>query len=249
MPIVAQHHAWKDSEHIPRADWPEDCYVQWGGSGVVISKAPGASYKTAFFEAFPKNAGFIRGEGATIAEAEAAAFKRYVRESACQHQWGRRGYTNGGAICARCGAFQSVFNPIIKLGKAFAPLDPSSLNMVADGHMRPDPEDSKSNRYQRRCWLKARRMGIDLPDFATAPPEPAGFEEDDYTRASRQAVASWLRENLHSLEETKSGAGLEGMFSSLHRAALQRLIDQDDALSAGARRDAPEDEDGCSGPS
>ena len=34
-------------------DWPENCFVQCGGSGVVFG--PNGNYRTAFFEAFPKD--------------------------------------------------------------------------------------------------------------------------------------------------------------------------------------------------
>lgn len=128
--------------------WPEeDCFVQCGGSGVVF---PGGSvvdmltdpdeglkkvrdakvhrgtpdaYTTAFFEAFPKEplSTFIRGEGATIAEAEAAAWAKYERLLACpsphdsEDCFEKRGYTNGLGFCKDCGASHS---------KAFAPWEP-----------------------------------------------------------------------------------------------------------------------------
>ena len=76
--------------------WPEDCFCQCGGNGVVFTdnssmgelltnpkdqqeaikavlgeESKKTHYKTAFFEAFPKNPScFIRGEGKTIEEAE-----------------------------------------------------------------------------------------------------------------------------------------------------------------------------------
>jgi hypothetical protein len=76
-------------------DWPEDCFVQCGGDGIVFeegsleetfksedgllktiatvigSPTEKKHYRTAFFEAFPKKPScFIRGEGTTIQEAE-----------------------------------------------------------------------------------------------------------------------------------------------------------------------------------
>ena len=49
MPVIAPQHTWKDADHTPLDDWPADCYVQWGGRGVVFGKA--GTYATAFFEA------------------------------------------------------------------------------------------------------------------------------------------------------------------------------------------------------
>lgn len=56
----------KDTTEWPCAfPWPEDCFCQAGHSGVVFTKS--GHYRTAFFEAFPKNPNtFIRGEGSTI---------------------------------------------------------------------------------------------------------------------------------------------------------------------------------------
>lgn len=51
-------------------DWPDDCFVQGGGDGIVIVR-DGDNYNTAYFEAFPKNPDcFIRGEGETMEDAE-----------------------------------------------------------------------------------------------------------------------------------------------------------------------------------
>lgn len=109
--------------------WPEGVTVQCGDHGVVFTKGtldrivtdpPGVlesvasieaggtgGYTTAFFEAFPDDT-FIRGEGSTVAEAEASAWEQYQRHQACEeHEWETRGYTNGAAFCARCGKFSS----------------------------------------------------------------------------------------------------------------------------------------------
>lgn len=120
--------------------WPEDCFVQCGGDGLVFTKkgaledafsnrekmeeaiagvildAPVQTehYRTAFFEAFPRNPDtFIRGEGATIEEAEEKAWNKYQRIVTCTgHEYEKRGYKNGGGICKHCGLFSSgVFEP------------------------------------------------------------------------------------------------------------------------------------------
>lgn len=108
--------SYNHAGHSPVCDWPEDCYVQWGGQGVVLAKKEsGGCYYTAFFEAFPKNPKtFIRGEGATVAEAEQSAFQKFKRYLACPgHEFERRGYTNGAGFCKHCSLFKSnAFEPI-----------------------------------------------------------------------------------------------------------------------------------------
>jgi hypothetical protein len=117
MPIIASHcqpGGWrfKGEPYTPTAPWPEDTFVQWGSSGLVISRR--GNYRTAFFEAFPEEPPtFIRGEGATVAEAEAAAFAKLQSYLACPgHEFERHGYTNGSGICRHCRLFASnVFAP------------------------------------------------------------------------------------------------------------------------------------------
>ena len=68
---------------LPVLDWPADCVVQWGDRGIVFDR-DGGSRSTAFFEAFPTEpATFLRGEGATVVEAEADAFARFTRQRDC----------------------------------------------------------------------------------------------------------------------------------------------------------------------
>jgi hypothetical protein len=106
---------WRHFEHVPSESWPADCFVQWGAHGLVLGIARGvAPYTTAFFEAFPvAPSTFIRGEGATIAEAEAQAFAKWERIKACpEHLFERRGYKNGYGICSRCDFGAMVFAPL-----------------------------------------------------------------------------------------------------------------------------------------
>jgi len=115
-------------------EWPEDCFVQCGGNGIVVGhgsfeemllstdplKALGdeikkpTSYRTAFFEAFPRNPDtFIRGEGKTIEEAEEQTWLKFQKYLACKgHEFEKRGYRNGAGFCKHCGMFGSkVFEP------------------------------------------------------------------------------------------------------------------------------------------
>ena len=111
--------------------WPESCFVQCGEKGIVVKKGTleGAltdpakalealetvvglreepeSYRTAFFEAFPRDPNtFLRGEGKTVEEAETSAWRQYERFTSCQgHEFERRGYTNGAGFCKHCNMF------------------------------------------------------------------------------------------------------------------------------------------------
>jgi hypothetical protein len=167
MVRIADHHkpgAWRhDPSFEPSCAWPEECYVQWGGGGLVLRK-DGSSYRTAFFEAFPGDnaGGFIRGEGPTIAEAEAAAFAKWSRQVLCEHRWCRKGYENGGAICARCGAFKTVFKPIYRLGEWQRPITGAQASLIEDfpGY------DEDSRRHFRKLELRKNAFGV---ESSTAP--------------------------------------------------------------------------------
>lgn len=85
---------------------------------------PAGSYRTAFFEAFPRNPDtFIRGEGPTIVEAEEDAWRQYMRVVACtSHEFERRGYRSGAGICTKCGlfesyAFEKTLDPCVVCGR------------------------------------------------------------------------------------------------------------------------------------
>ena len=120
--------------------WPEDCFVQCGGNGIVFTKSGALEqaltdndtiqevvsgvlldtpvqsphYRTAFFEAFPQNPdSFIRGEGASIEEAEEKAWTQYQKIVNCTgHEYERRDYKNGAGFCKHCNMFASnVFEP------------------------------------------------------------------------------------------------------------------------------------------
>jgi hypothetical protein len=178
MPIIAKHHKYKDADHIDRLrnDWPDDCYVQWG-KGIVLGGKDGVR-GTAFFEAFPKNGGFIRGEGNTICDAENSAFQKFEKSSGCQHHWSRRDYTNGGCICVRCGVFQVVMKPITKLGSWRDPIDSFDIeNAIRFTGLGPSARDKPEyQKHNRRDWLRLRLAGFDLPE----PPEDVQPLEGDF---------------------------------------------------------------------
>lgn len=100
----------KNTDVEARHPWPQGCEVQGGTSGLVIVKG-GEPYTTAFVEAFPDT--FIRGEGATVQEAEDACWAQYQKRVGCPgHEWEARNYKNGAGFCKHCGTFGSkVFTP------------------------------------------------------------------------------------------------------------------------------------------
>ncbi len=92
-------------------DWPESTYLQCSDKGIVIGK--GGNYTTAFFEAFPKNPStFIRGEGATIADAELVAFNKYQKILSCpKHEYQQKKNSEHG-VCVHCNLSTSnIFPP------------------------------------------------------------------------------------------------------------------------------------------
>jgi hypothetical protein len=100
---------FKESLYECQCPWPDDIFVQCGGSGVVLSKQ--GNYKTAFFEAFPNNPStFIRGEGETIEKAEANCFSKYEKIMKCDGHVYKRLHAEHG-VCEKCGLFTSYCFP------------------------------------------------------------------------------------------------------------------------------------------
>ena len=130
-----------------RQNWPQDTFCQGGGDGVVfqegsiedslkdtnealdtISTVLGASgkkkhYRTAFFEAFPKNPScFLRGEGKNIEEAELNAWKKWEQILACKsHDFDRKGRTDGYGYCKHCPLAGTFLDPLTKCIKCSCP--------------------------------------------------------------------------------------------------------------------------------
>ena len=105
-----------NTDHPLRHPWPADCFVQGGDRGLVFRKGADPEF-TAFVEACPRNPDtFLRGEGATVADAEDACWAQYQRVVTCTPTGGepdgaphgpyeRRQYTNGSGYCVRCGCW------------------------------------------------------------------------------------------------------------------------------------------------
>lgn len=96
-------------------EWPEDCFVQCGGGkqglGLVIDTKNKRVYRTAFFEAFPKQPKtFIRGEGETIEDAEKNAWDKYQAILNCpQHNFERFRSIHG--KCKHCALVLTNYFP------------------------------------------------------------------------------------------------------------------------------------------
>ncbi|MEP3596598.1 hypothetical protein, partial [Parvibaculum sp.] len=205
--------------------WPEDCTVQWGGRGVVIGKEK--SYGTAFFEAFPADGGFIRGEGETITLAEADAFAKYERKMACDHRWARKGYTNGGCICRRCGAFETRMHPILKLGSWRAPLSDFELESALEGwgltssYPPGHPRHAEDKKYRRRLLLRLRLNGIRLPE---PPDEKISMldREHPYVKKCRDITCRFMIEKGTEMPSEPEDAGaMETFFSGMSRSSIR----------------------------
>lgn len=110
-----------NTEVVARHPWPDDVQVQGGECGLVFVRGTGDSYTTAFVEASPGGT-FLRGEGATVEEAEDACWAKYQKVLACDGT-GRphgpfepRHYENGSGFCTRCGAwFTNVCEPSLEV--------------------------------------------------------------------------------------------------------------------------------------
>ncbi len=117
-----------------RHEWPPRTGLQCGDNGIVLEKGEmeqaildpekaveviaevvgikRTARRTAYFEAFPRQPStFIRGEGATIEEAEDDCWAQYQRYLNCPgrdgHEFEARSYKNGLGFCKWCGLSKS----------------------------------------------------------------------------------------------------------------------------------------------
>lgn len=99
--------------------WEGISLIQGGSGGIVFRDADkGGNYRTAFVEVFGEEVGFIRGEGATIPEAETKAWEKYQAAQKCPgHEPEARGYTNGAGFCKHCNRFMSKAFTAEQLGQ------------------------------------------------------------------------------------------------------------------------------------
>jgi len=108
----------KESEYETKYDWGFFC--QSGTGGIVFSAS--GNYTTAFFEAFPRQPScFIRGEGATVEEAEQQAWEQWQKIQGCEHEMERRNRKDGYGYCKHCSYSAMVFEPLTKCCKCGEP--------------------------------------------------------------------------------------------------------------------------------
>lgn len=226
MPIIAPQHQWKDKEHVPSEDWPTDCMVQWGKRGVVFSQS--GSYATAFFEAFPTSGGFFRGEGADLDSAEEDALQKYKRAIGCEaHEWSRKGYTNGGGFCRKCGAFGTPFKPIVKLGSWDKPLSETEISMVLMGALADinDHKDPDHSKHLKRLAARFASKGIQLPAPPNNPISVFDLDDDPYILACANAIMTWVHEQGGPdavFSKETSATSVQCVFDALSERRIRR---------------------------
>jgi len=153
-----------------KRDWPEKCFVQAGGRGIVFdSQSPKDSYTTAFFEAFPacvvRGGGhqmFLRGEGKTIQDAETDCWNRYQKILACpKHEFERRGYVNGYCFCKHCNAGGTFMEPSVHCKTCGVPASyaqDKSGNWYCEPHFEALPDDAlQEYSLEIRDYMRRRR--------------------------------------------------------------------------------------------
>ena len=216
--------SFNNGDYQCQYQWPDDCFVQCGGDGIVftgrsmkeafdnpvetVAETLGikeleeeTGYRTAFFEAFPRNPDtFIRGEGKTIEAAETAAWEKYRRYAGCDHpEWEKRGYTNGLGFCVKCGMSSSKkFAPWDKCKHCDYPIYPNDYpnGVCFHCHMLVETggydDDGILSRYRRERRAAARALveanGWLCPDCNTPINEMRLVSSLDYrlTREERQ---------------------------------------------------------------
>lgn len=205
--------------------WPEDCGVQCGDSGIVLPRgsfekvmspktpprdalaalaeaaADEETYTTAFFEAFPKSPScFIRGEGKTIEEAEAQAFKKFAGILGCPgHEFEPRGRRDGYGYCKHCTLSMSGVLPI--LNKCCKCKEPTNFTSDDKGrfyckrHARVKPKSTNE-------WLRTKRLPRKLKKDVKNMAEVMFLEKDIYPWPLRMSGKYSLRIkcNTHSVE-------------------------------------------------
>jgi hypothetical protein len=147
-------------DYVCQKPWDEDMFVQCGGSGLVLQK--NGNYKTAFFEAFPKKPScFLRGEGATIEEAEAACWEKYQKVITCEHEMERRNRRDGYGYCKHCSYSSLVFEPLDKCCKCGVPTRYTTDykgKHYCKKHGKTKPKKPNPSRIERMMSMSDNRL-------------------------------------------------------------------------------------------
>lgn len=111
---MSQIPLYPDGHHASPHDYGS-VRVQGGATGIVIVR-DGPGYATAFVECFPAGS-FLRGQGSTVEEADAACWAKLQAYLGCAgHIWEPRSYRNGSGVCKVCGQYGSEVLTAEELG-------------------------------------------------------------------------------------------------------------------------------------
>lgn len=183
-------------DYLCKKEWGKDCFVQCGDSGVVISNE--GNYFTAFFEAFPKNPKtFIRGEGKNIEEAERNAWNEFQKYKNClNHEFERKGYTNGAGFCKHCGLFKSkCFEPSTKCKICNKPTS-YSMSEKGDYYCK---EHSKMIPYEDMNWYQKENFDRKKREHITTLKEIENYVFEEYFVLKNQKEISHLKEFMKDI--------------------------------------------------
>lgn len=244
MVIIASHHLDKTSildcsEYTPHNSWEDQDYIQWGES---MCGGP------AFVEVFLSNGIMIRGEGDTISEAEDIAFSKALKRRHCDHHW-RRKFTNPAGnptgVCVKCGATNTrAYKTLTKLGAFRDPLGFHDFLWILDTGLRPYEGQKRDNtKSRRKVALKARQMGIHLPDIPDTKANNAEFcteVPDSYRSLVRDALIEAFFQGKIDLHEAYNSMLLKHFYSSRHTDAwIWRKQERRSALRIPVPTQAP----------
>lgn len=124
----------------------------------MVFRRAGGAYTTAFVEVAPTSPKtFVRGEGATLAEAEQAAWDKTQRLLACpSHEFETRGYTNGAGFCRHCGMFASEVFDVAEVGNPCTVCGTrTNWSSVAGSWYCEEHAPSREERAARRAAARA----------------------------------------------------------------------------------------------
>jgi len=216
MALIRSHcegDVWK-----PRRPWRDDDVLQWSTEADFRAFYSGPH----FFEVFPREGSYIRGEGSDQDAAEDAAFAKAVNARTCrEHHW-RRKFQNGLGTCCRCGARQTAFAPIVETGDWKAPLAGHELDWAAAGNFEPvdHPElatDHRS-RHSRRILLRCRMFGIGIPDPPDKPKDI--LDTTPYEMECRSIVLNFIKDHGGDEVFASGEIRVDGRIVALPRTAM-----------------------------
>lgn len=158
IPLSPAHATFFDSPH----DYGT-IRVQGGDGGLVFAPG-GVSSVKAFVECFPEGS-FIRGQGASLAEADDECWAKLQSYTGCEHQWEARRYRNGGGLCKLCGQFGSEVFTAEQLGLFCTTCGVPTFHVLFEDQRRPADEKGSRCEVHDPKWpyfigyIKSMRFG------------------------------------------------------------------------------------------